>query len=369
MIKSSTAIRIFFLLAIVFSYNALLSAEWIENNNFGFGNLSFTLSGSTHGFFLKIPDSPYMVYYKHRNIIIFDVNDIKIRGGRLMPPGSYYDSFCVIPDPVSGWNLFYYYDNENTKEKKNGKLHIEPDGQFGEDRLLMDDPSKVALPIGIPERSQVWFFADKILRLNVIYDSWSEFNYPKGWDSDSRVANAFQNLSYNSMIIISYIEATSDFQALILNIDTGETKLITAEKGFFDYKLTIEAWNFHPDKYIIRKESEIYSYDSQTNKIELLMKDLGFEVLSIMQDESGRKLYVLRDTAVFVLDLINKTVETHEIPLQEGFVFYSTGIYDLTRKKIISELGKNMFDYRIFGIINLEDFTIEYLENLSESSS
>ncbi|MBU1625948.1 hypothetical protein KKB18_01120, partial [bacterium] len=358
------SLSFFFIISTCF----LLYAEWIENINWGIGDLSFSSSGGASGHFREILNSPYIIYYKeyqnNNYIIIFDVNEKKIRGGRLLKFGTKADSLCVIPDPEYGWNLFYYYFSDKSIV---GVLNILPDGQFGEDRLLEEAPTGSSLPFGVPERSQVWFFSDNIYLFNVLDETWSEFNYPEGWETNSSVANTFQNLSYNSMIIISYIEAISNFQALILNIVTGEAKLITAEKGFFDHKTKIEGWNSHPEKYIIMKNKEIYSYDSLTNTIELLMKDFGFGVFSIMQDESGRYLYVLGDTSLNVLDLIDKTVETHEIPLDEGYLFSGSGIYDSARKKIIVELGMTNFSDRIFGIINLEDFLISYIENLSDS--
>ena len=88
----------------------------------------------------------------------------------------------AFSDPTSDWNIFGFHQ-ESSDLFKFMKLHIDLDGQF-EETILPRTVTKYSPSVGIPERSEIWYFTEKILRFNAIDETWTEFNYPKDLDTD-----------------------------------------------------------------------------------------------------------------------------------------------------------------------------------------
>ncbi|MBU1626699.1 hypothetical protein KKB18_04950, partial [bacterium] len=363
MFKLSKFSRMLLILSFVFLSNPILYSEWSDTINYGIGNLAL----GSGGYFLQIPDSNYVFYFSENDILTFDTTNMRSKGGKLTESRFNQSSTVIIPDPTSGWNLFGLI--EVTRELcKFRKLHIFPDGQLGEDILLPKTVTKASPSVGVPEKSQIWFFTDKILQLNTIDDTWVEIEFPEGWDSDNEYIYAYPALAYNSIIGVSYGKTIADYQAFILDIVTFDVKVITAEKNFFKSIKDINAWNGHPGQFIIMKKSEIWSYDRNTGDIELLMKDLGVSAGRIYQNETGTNLFVLGNKRnLYILDLVEETAETHELPLHEGFTFMSSA-YDSKRKKIIAFTQENgPLGTSEIVIIDLDDLSIKYPENIPKN--
>ena len=173
----------------------------------------------------------------------------------------------------------------------------------------------------------------------------------------------------NLIIVISYDNTIQDYQAFVLDITTGSSTLKNSKESNFKDIEDIELWNSHPDQILIMKSKEIYSYNFTTGEIEHLIgggEDSSFSLASIMQDETGRYLYDLGNTTLNVLDLVDKTVETLELPLPEGFNFfgatYCETMFDSKRQKIIANIEKGMFGDQGFVVINLDDFSLDYVD-------
>ena len=88
-------------------YNTIIIAEWTESIYYGSGNLSIKLSFPI-GYFHEIPGSTFAAFESENNLLILDLFTGRIRGGRPLSHGFNYRNVSIIPDPVSGWNLFYY---------------------------------------------------------------------------------------------------------------------------------------------------------------------------------------------------------------------------------------------------------------------
>jgi hypothetical protein len=339
---------------VLISSTLLLSAEWSERNSYGINNLSFT---DSEGYFLQIPDSPYIVFYSGNNIITIDINRCKIRGSLVSSHGFRYPT--ALTDPTSGWNIYYY------EEKQLGKLHINPNGEFREDRWLPRTTEFLTPLVGVPDRSEVWYFSDKIMRFSTIDESWTNFDYPQGWDTDFDYVRTYPALDVNSIIGISKGNTIQDYQAFILDIETGSSKFIPSEIDFFKGIKDVEEWKGHPGYFIIMKNNEIYSYDFQTGSIVLLFKDFGVTASIINQEKSGHFLYMIGNSdQLYVFDLYEKTVTSHSLPVEEGMVI-GGGFFDSKRNKIISFMGDGWI-VKGYVIIDLDDFSVSFLDNLQD---
>jgi hypothetical protein len=332
-----------------------LSAEWADSIYYGIGNL---VCNDNEGHFLPIPSSPYIAFYTGSDIIIMDSDNMKIRGGIELINSLSQNSTASIPDPISGWNI-YYHDYET---QRFSKLHIDSQGQFGKEEWFTRTTPGGSSCVGVPKRSEVWFFADKILRLNGLDDTWTEFDYPQGWDSDFEFSEVFPLLAYNSIIGIANGKTIQDYQAFILDVETGNSKLINAEKNFFQGIFDIKPWNEHPGIFFIMKREEIYSFNSFTDDIELLFKDFGDIASNVMQDKTGKYLYTYKNSGLYELNLDTKTVEFHELVFDENYEFGTFLAYsDKSNQMIASALNKvdNLSD---LVLIDITDFSIRYLD-------
>jgi len=354
------------ILSIIFATGSTLSAGWIEDINYGLGNLCFNFGGHG-GNYINLQGSSFIAYILSDSIIIFDIDSMRFRDGITLSYSVSQNKGFAIPTK-SGWYIYYSY-NVSQSTSNNSKIHIEKDGHFGENKPLEGKALSSSSFIGDPDRSQVWFFDEKILLFDAIKDSWTEYDYPKNWDSDFKGLTIFSVLARNSVIGISYGNTMQDYQAFVLDVETYQSKIIQADKGFFQNVDDIVEWKNHAGKFLILKEDEIYSYDSGAGIIELLMNEV--EILSdlSMQNETGQYLYDLDSRAINVIDLLNKTVKTHELLLNDNFSILSSGSLDSKRNKIITFIGVGIYrDKSEFMIIDLDDFSLNYFENKHEIS-
>ena len=200
MLKTTTILTIIYLTVLVLMVSSPdLFSEWVESNNYGFGNLEFSFGGIGL-YYIKIPNSNFMVVFKSEDIIILDIINMRVRGGRPLSHGLSHRAVDIFPDPDSGWNLYYF--EQLTKESgKFGKLHINPDGTLGDDIWLPRYPAKPTSSAGVPDKSEIWYFTNKILCLNTIDETWKEYEYPEGWDSGFRYIESYPFPSSSSIII------------------------------------------------------------------------------------------------------------------------------------------------------------------------
>jgi len=357
------------ILSIFFLLCADLSAEWMESDYFGLCNLAFT-GGNPIGYYLAIPDSPYIIFHSGNDFLIIDIEEWRLKGGGVLPHSFNRRNMSVIPDKKSGWNLFYI----NDYDKAFRKLHVNADGTFGEDNSLSRKAEIWSHSVGIPERYEVWYFTDKILRLNTIDEEWAEYDYPDGWDTKFDYVRPYPAISSNAVIGIAYGENVRDYQAFILDIDTGASKIIDAEDGFFKGVKDIDEWKEHPGHFIIMKKDEIYSYNSETETIELLIKDFDVKGREIMQDDNGRFLYIVDGyNRLCIVDLFEKTSQIHDIPVKEGFAIVVSEIepvYDSRRNCLILFIrNEDFYGDADLVLLDLGDLTVTHFEKTPENPS
>jgi len=350
------------IITILFGICPQLSGEWVESNYFGLGNFYFY---DNAGYFVQIQESPYVIYFYNRSIIVIDTERGRIRGGIHLDHQFYSGSVAIIPDPESGWNMFYY----DSSSDNFGKLHIDPSGQFSNDVYLLKSSEKSSPAVGIPEKHQVWYFMEKILCLNTDDETWNEYDFPLGWDYNFRSTNLFPVFSADYILCTSYGNTIKGYQAFLFNMETGNSKTLVAEDNSFFHKIRdVAEWKNHPGYFIILQKNEIYSLDINSGKIELLIE--GFEASSskrIMQNESGILYFLGNTNLLYILNLEEKTFQTIEFQLEENLYFQgAASYYDKKRDKIIdiiyedSEVVTGSVNPRLC-LINPKTYLIEYL--------
>jgi hypothetical protein len=331
-LKKLTLFQIIFLIT-------LLSAQcyaWYETRNLGIGN--FETSSDN---FLEIPDSPYAIYYSYWSMVTVETNSAEIKG--------YYKSYeglgvssdglkAILPDPVSGWNL--YYPNEH----KFGVIHITIDGEIESEKWLDKTWSTSFSPVvvGIPDRFEAWLIFDRIFRYNAKNGDWSEFNYPQGSDPDMKNMSVFKTGDNKNLFIIWKGLTIGDFQLCSLDLITGEAKLIQKDKNFFQNVWDIDSRNKHPNEILICKSRQLWYYDYNNGNFELLVDGVG-ENRSIFQDNEGKYLYFLgTGKDLYKYDFDEKKLDTLQFTIAEDYGFTtganSISFYDADRNRIIALL-------------------------------
>jgi len=366
------------ILSILFLLWADLPAEWIESIDFRMGNLKYQ-TYVDRGNFLEISESPYVLYYDAVDVFVLDKDDLKIRGSLTVGLNDYINSngICsgeIVPDTVSGWYFYYIFYPENCyKNGKFGRLHIDPQCEIVENEWFMRTTSSIPSSTCNLEKSEIWFFTEKIIRLNVIDETWSEFDYPLGWDYDCERVHTYPVLEYGSIIGIAYGRTIKDRQAFILDVDNGTAKAIVAEEKFFNGVDDIQAWNNHINHFVILGKDSIYSYNYETGEIKLLIDGLNFVTEEIIQDETGMIFYlpyfelntdnVEFTNGINIVDLNEKTVESKEIILNEGYHFTYLSFFDPNSITIIMIIQFGTYGDREVIVINLDDFSYKTIEN------
>ncbi|MBU1626423.1 hypothetical protein KKB18_03565, partial [bacterium] len=201
------------------------SAQWFESESPVMGNMYFSEGYDIS--FTEIPDSPYLIVDQRvKSLLTFEIDTGKFRGSLLSDHYIGYSDKIVLPDPFNGWDIIYATDH------KYGLLKIDAHGEFREDKWLSETYTGLPRMVAVPQRSDVWCIGDKILRLNIIDETWTEFYYPLGWDREQEFITLFQTEDKNTLFIKSKGKTSTLFQALILDLETGHSKILGAESDF-----------------------------------------------------------------------------------------------------------------------------------------
>src|SRR4030042_5714461 len=76
--KSSSIQKLFSMTILIFLASCpFLSGEWTESNHFGIGSSSFKYQSN---YYLRVPESQYVVLYSGNDIIALDITGARIRG-------------------------------------------------------------------------------------------------------------------------------------------------------------------------------------------------------------------------------------------------------------------------------------------------
>ena len=348
----------------------LFSEPWIETQHYGLGDISFPPGTDPWGLYIEIPQSPYLIFHSTSSfvswkcLLILDISTGKLRDSMLAEHG--YSNNAVMPDPESGWNLFF------TSEGRFGKLHINYHGEFEHEEWLSRTFERSANVIPIPDKQKIWYFTNRIFLLNAASMEWSEFDYPREWDPDFSYVYLYPTEDLNSLIAYTKTKTLIGYQAMWFNLETGKAKNITSQPGFFDRIRDIKEWKAMPGYYLIMKTKELWSYDVMTGDITLVMDGFSGNAQNVMQDETGRYLYTLGDgNSIYILDLIERNVERHLLPIREGYSIMFSGqtdtMFDRERGKIITFIMNNDSWYMTLAVIKLDDFSVHYIEGLPDS--
>lgn len=346
---------------------SLSQASWYETHNTGLGNFSLDASGSYNfGTFTEIQESPYILFSSSNSLITIHIPDGKLRDG--LQSNHSYGGRKIIPDKKSGWNLFFTY------QKRLGKLYIDSHGEFGEESWFDNMSPFTAGGIGIPKRFELWYFDENILCLDTTTNLWTEFDYPDGWNADFNYISLYHSDDSNSLIAVAKGGSLENSEAMWLNLISGRAKLIDAESGFFNSFLDIKCWKAILGYYLILKKGEIWTYNSITGEIEVLLQCFECFSQKIMQNNSGRNIYMIGEgNVLYIVDLIEKSFVTHLLSLRENDAitfsgnYHDSAFYDPESNRIITVISNsNSWAPRKLGIIDLDSYELYYIERLPE---
>jgi hypothetical protein len=346
-------------LLVVILYPVTLSAAWFEMHNLGLGDSN--RSGSNNTRFTDMPDSPFILITDDKYILTYDVKTSKLRDGRLFDHD--FNIRTVIPNPDGGWDLIYAsYQGFSTGLF--GKLYIDPHGEFGDDISLDRTYQGYLYPVGIPDKHEIWYFTDKILHLDTITLKWTKYAYPQGWDNDFTNLQSFMLKDSKKIFLISQGKTIQDYQAIIFDFDSASGRIKQADKGFFAGIKDMQIWNYDPNYYLVLKDGELWKYNPESNEAASLMHGFVYKSSNMLQDATGRYIYVYGENDdINVIDIIDRTVTSHQLSLQEGDkLYYTQSILKIGENKLLTYLARG-WDQTIC-IINLEDFSVRYFDNL-----
>ena len=246
--------------------------------------------------------------------------------------------------------------------------------KFVEEEWLSRTFESTAKVVSIPDRSKIWYFTNRIFRLDVLTMEWSEFDYPRGWDPDFNSLYLYPSSDLNSLIAYSKSNTLLDYQAMWFNLETGKNKIIASEPGFFDRIRDIKEWKAMPGCYLIMKTKELWSYNVMTGDLSLVMDGFSGYAQNIMQDKTGKYLYTLGDgNGLYILDLIERSVVSHLLPIHEGDSIMFSGqtdtIYDPDRGRIIAFIRNDATWGKTLAVIKLDNYSVHYIEGLPEKTS
>jgi len=357
-------VTIFMTAIVILAMNPASEGAWIETQNYGLGTISFP-GGSPWGQFIYIPECPYLIFRAVASssslysMITIDVRTGKLRDG-LSSEIDYYKS-DLIPDAESGWNLFFSSDG------KFGKLHINSHGEFGDVKWFARSIEGVVNKVGVSERKEIWYFSNRITRLKTETEEWTEYPYPDNWNNDFEWVYLYPSENLDTLIARTEIISTEEYQAMWFDLRTGESKMIESEANFFDDVKDISSWNGYPGKYLMLKRQEVWSYDSNTGEITLLIEGLRGSTREIMQSQSGHELYTLGEgNTLFIIDLIEKKTSVNLIPLHKDDFFTGNSYFDSDRSKIISIIGNMKTGDSSLMILDLNDNSVKYISGLPD---
>ena len=359
----------FFLMVIfsmvIFNFEAL-NADWFEFQGLTTGNLAYSDSG-TLGNFLLIPDSPYIIFYDNDSLVAAEIQSLKIKGSFILNRAQ-INTPVIVPDNDSGWKLLY------TNNCKFGQVKINNDGGVvGNSWMDMEYTQGSIGSVGVYKRSEAWFVSNNIFRYSAITDKWSEYHFPIGWDNSYSTLNIYLSKDQNGLFISSKGKTIGNYQMVYIDLETGKFKLILIPEDDFPQNLrAIQEWNGHLGKYLILKRDSLWVYDFTTGSIELHINGFTTGSYNIMQDDSGKLLYLFGSssemtlgTTFYTLDLENKTYKESIIALEEGWGLtnFST-TFDRNKNRIIAVIeNENTWEYKPI-ILDLNDMSVQYIPGL-----
>ena len=191
-----------------------LNAAWMETHNLSLGNLSGRTQNGSLGAFMNIPESPFILLSMDKNFLTYEIDSNRCRDS------IHYDinisNSVIMPEPSSGWKLYY------TSNGFFGYLDIYENGEFGVMRRLPKAYDRGPSSIGVPERFEIWYFTDRIMRLDTITEEWDIYGYPEGWDREIRYCYLYPSEDLNTVFARGKSETLNDYQAMEFDLLTGE---------------------------------------------------------------------------------------------------------------------------------------------------
>jgi hypothetical protein len=342
-----------------------LSCSWYETHNLGLGNTSFKNNIDPWSFFTEIPDSQYVLLSDNTYSVTIDVPSGLIRDEY----ESRYKMYnkIILPNMHGGWNLYF------TNENRFGVISINSHGEFGSYRWLDITYNNWAYGLGIPQRKELWFFTNRIMHFDATTEEWTSYNYPQGWDTDVDYIYLYPAKDLESAIIVANGNTTLTYQAMWFNTTTGESKTLYGDPHCFENIIDIEPWTLYPGYYLILKKNLIIGYDINTDENKIIMQDFEGSSRNIMMDDAGRYVYTLSVDSLYILDLVDKTVDVHLITLKDGDRFsnsyYTETMLDLERHQIITYVYNKVSKKDSLVIIDLNTFNMSYLQDLPDDVS
>ncbi|MBU1626262.1 hypothetical protein KKB18_02740, partial [bacterium] len=364
---------------IFLTLNISLWAEMYEVEKIGLGDVSINTALLT-----SIPLSPYILVSSSGtpgkdiggDLMTFDIIKARVRDGFINEIGELAFP-VVVPSKTEGWDLFF------TSKRQIGSIHINNDGEFGNTKFMsIPFQQELITSFGVPNRSEVWYAADKIYRYTEYDDKWAEYEYPEGWDIEQSAIKVFPTGDPENLFIILKNSLKLNAQAARLNMITGEMKTFSIDNLQIEDPnqiYCIDNWNKSTGQYLILKGTykgstvgkTLYSYDSNSDEITMLID--GFEVSSfkIIQDDNGRYVYLLGKTGsnIYILDTKEKSFENHVLSLEQywSISIYSSGsmvFYDKVNKRIITEIQVKDWGVKKPLIIDLDTLTCQYIDGI-----
>jgi len=368
----------FFFVVLLFVGFGVLHAQWLEYESPALGNFTTGTYGTSS--FHMIPDSQYIILsdglsqginnFIGNNIISLDIETARIRSS--VSRSTKMEWPVIIPDTDSGWNIYFHggYGSSTL-----GMIHIDAHGEFENEELLRKTLQYPVLTAGIPERGEVWFIGDRIYRLTIRDDLWSEFHYPEMWDSDlsSQSRAIFMSENKKTLFVRFKGKTIDKEQMMMLDLITGHTSLlIPPDEDFLESIKDIKEWKGHDGLYLILMKRSIWIYNELTGSIALYLDELETSTTNLMQTGDGEKLYLFgrNDNTLKIVNLEDKTIEKMTFLIEENW-FFDYSFAELNRKKgqliTLIKTGELITgDVRNKPvIIDLKDFSLNYIPGIT----
>jgi hypothetical protein len=365
-----------FILTLVLVYSGMIYAEWYESFTPMAGNIAISdlngVQNIPHSFFVIFSNGDTGTSIGNYMITV-DLTTMESRGWKIVDDYLYHP--VVLPDPDSGWNIYYNLSEDNLL----GKLHIKANGEFGDNKLLpYSYNGENIINFGVEKRGEVWFIADKIYMLDIYTDSITRFDYPQGWDPESGYKYIYPTDDLKTLFIVSKSSISGDYQIMMFDLVNRVSRLLLCPdldllKNLYD----IKEWKGHDGYFLILRNNQIWTYNSISYSFQLFIDGFETSTVRIMQDDSGKYLYLFDKSDFyyagpdfFVWNLDDKTFEKHTFPLDENWGFSYIGPYgdssndpyqyDRTRNRIIAQLESKDLEYE-YVLIDLKDFSMKYV--------
>jgi len=365
--------KFFYIFLVLFMSFGVLHAQWLEYESPVVGNFSMNTYGNNA--IHEIPNSHYFLISDGsenligNNIAILDIETGRIRNS--IKRDYKMNHPVILPDPDSGWNIYYHGWGTSTL----GMLHIDAHGEFGNEMLLRKTMESPVLSAEVLDRAEVWFIGDCIYRLTIRDDLWTEFTYPEGWDHDIAAKygyRMFKTEDNDTLFAIFYGNTEAKYQMMMLNLITGHTSIFIPPDDDFLSSINsikdIKEWKGHDGLYLILTSNSIWIYNALTGYIHHYIDDLITRTSKIMQTGDGKFMYLFgrEDTSLKIINLEDKSIEKKTFLLEEGWIFdYSFAEMNRENGQLITLLVKGDIGGRNKPVvINLADLSLIYVPGI-----